>query len=191
MARGVSFRDTGYQLSADYNQKELVTRQTALNMQLEELENIKASGLSVMTNMGNDYVLGTTDFITNMDLKGSNYTIIDETVPFYQIAIHGYVNYTGKALNLSGDYQEELLKAAEYGAVYTLFSWMQNPQNCKIHIIHSISAQIMIPGKMRCWKYIADMMQNLGKPISSVSQIMRFLMKVLPLQHMKTEQRCM
>ena len=44
-AQGVSFRDTGYQLSADYNQKELVTRQTALNMQLEELENIKASGL--------------------------------------------------------------------------------------------------------------------------------------------------
>ena len=121
-AQGVSFRDTGYQLSADYNQKELVTRQTALNMQLEELENIKASGLSVMTNMGNDYVLGTTDFITNMDLKGSNYTIIDETVPFYQIAIHGYVNYTGKALNLSGDYQEELLKAAEYGAgLYFVF----------------------------------------------------------------------
>lgn len=121
-AQGVSFRDTGYQLSADYNQKELVTRQTALNMQLEELENIKASGLSVMTNMGNDYVLETTDFITNMDLKGSNYTIIDETVPFYQIAIHGYVNYTGKALNLSGDYQEELLKAAEYGAgLYFVF----------------------------------------------------------------------
>ena len=51
-----------------------------------------------------------------MDLNGSGYTIIDEAVPFYQIAIHGFVNYAGEALNLTGDYQEELLKSAEYGA---------------------------------------------------------------------------
>lgn len=115
-AQGVSFRDVGYQLSADYNHKEPVSRQEALNMQVEELENIKKSGLGIMTNMGNDYTLGVTDFITNMDLNGSVYTILDETVPFYQIAIHGYVNYAGEALNLSGDCQEELLKSAEYGA---------------------------------------------------------------------------
>lgn len=121
-AQGVSFRDVGYQLSADYDQKELVTREAALNMQLAEMESIKASGLSVMTNMGNDYTLGVTDFITNMDLNGSVYTIIDETVPFYQIAIHGFVNYAGEALNLSGDYRMELLKSAEYGAgLYFVF----------------------------------------------------------------------
>ena len=115
-AYGVSFRDIGYQLSADYNQKALVTRQTALNMQLESVEQMKDDGLGIMVNMGNDYMLGAADFITNMDLNGSVYTIIDETVPFYQIAIHGYVDYAGKALNLSGDCQEELLKSAEYGA---------------------------------------------------------------------------
>ena len=50
-----------------------------------------------------------------MDLKGSNYTIIDEMVPFYQIAIHGYVKlHTGKALNLSG-LSEEVFKLP-YGA---------------------------------------------------------------------------
>ena len=115
-AQGVSFRDVGYQLSADYNHKNLVTRQSALNMQLEELGKVKESGLSIMSNMGNDYMLGLTDFITNMDLNGSEYTIIDETVPFYQIAIHGYVDYAGKALNLSENYQDELLKSVEYGA---------------------------------------------------------------------------
>ena len=115
-AYGVPLRDIGYQLSADYNQKALVTRQTALNMQLESVEQMKDDGLGIMVNMGNDYMLGAADFITNMDLNGSVYTIIDETVPFYQIAIHGYVDYAGKALNLSGDCQEELLKSAEYGA---------------------------------------------------------------------------
>ncbi|MDE6607156.1 MAG: hypothetical protein K2K54_05290 [Lachnospiraceae bacterium] len=115
-AYGISFRDVGYQLSADYNVKNLTTRQEAKNMQLEQLEQIVADGYGIMTNMGNDYVLGVTDYITNMDLGGSGYTIIDEKVPFYQIAIHGFVNYSGKALNLAGDYQEELLKSAEYGA---------------------------------------------------------------------------
>lgn len=115
-AYGISFRDVGYQLSADYNQKNLITRQEAKNMQVEQLNQIDADGYGIMTNMGNDYALGVTDFITNMDLNGSGYTIIDETVPFYQIAIHGFVNYSGKALNLAGDYQDELLKSAEYGA---------------------------------------------------------------------------
>ena len=115
-AYGISFRDVGYQLSSDYNRKNLITRQEAKNMQLEQLNQIDADGYGIMTNMGNDYVLGVADFITNMDLNGSGYTIIDETVPFYQIAIHGFINYSGKALNLTGDYEDELLKSAEYGA---------------------------------------------------------------------------
>lgn len=115
-AYGIAFRDVGYQLSADYNKKQTVTRKEAKDMQLEQLNKIKESGLGIMTNMGNDYALGVTDYITNMDLNGSEYTLIDEAVPFYQIAIHGFVNYSGEALNLTGDYQEELLKSAEYGA---------------------------------------------------------------------------
>lgn len=116
-ATGVSFRDIGYQLAADYSQKHLVSRQQAKIEQLNVLKTISDSGLKIMTNMGNDYTLGITNFITNMDLSGSKYTIIDKTIPFYQIAIHGYVNYAGEALNLATDYQEELLKSAEYGSL--------------------------------------------------------------------------
>ena len=54
--------------------------------------------------------------ITNMDLQGSEYTILDYSVPFYQLAIHGYVNYTGSALNICGNEEDELLYSAEYGA---------------------------------------------------------------------------
>jgi hypothetical protein len=121
-ATGVAFRDVGYELSADYNQKHFVTRQAAQNMQMEKMDEIKESDFGIMTNMGNDYTLSDTDFITNMELNGSAYTIIDETIPFYQIAIHGYVNYAGEALNLTRDYKEELLKSVEYGAgLYFVF----------------------------------------------------------------------
>ena len=66
--------------------------------------------------MGNDYALPYADIVTNMDLSGSGYTIIDEEVPFYQLAIHGFVNYVGSPLNNCGNEEEELLESAEYGA---------------------------------------------------------------------------
>lgn len=121
-ATGVSYRDVGYELSADYNNKNRVTRQASMDLQLEELDRVKEAGLSIMTNMGNDYTLGHTEFITNMDLNGTEYTIIDKKIPFYQLAIHGYVNYTGNPLNMTGDYETEVLKSAEYGAgLYFVF----------------------------------------------------------------------
>ena len=112
----VAFRDTGMDLSSDYYEKNPVSRQSALYAQAEKLKEIVDSGKSVMINMGNDYAAPYSDMITNMDLPGSGYTILDEEVPFYQLALHGYVNYTGMPLNICGDTQEELLVSAEYGA---------------------------------------------------------------------------
>lgn len=121
-AAGVSFSDIGFQLSADYRPKELVTRQAALNAQVEKVNEIRTSGQKVMINSGNDYMIGQADFIVNMDLAGSEYTIIDKLVPFYQIALHGYVNYAGEPLNLTKNCEEEVLRSAEYGAgLYVTF----------------------------------------------------------------------
>ncbi|MBQ6645753.1 MAG: hypothetical protein IJM56_03635 [Clostridia bacterium] len=115
-AAGISFRDIGMLLSADYNQKETVTREEAKAMNVETLAKAGAQGLKVMVKEGNDYVLGHVDLITDMDLKGTEYSIIDKTIPFYQIAIHGSVNYTGAPINLASDYISQLLACAEYGA---------------------------------------------------------------------------
>lgn len=113
---GISYRDTGMDLSADYYRKDMVGRQINLSRQAEQLRSQKDDGQSIMINMGNDYAAIYSDIVTNMDLQGSEYTIIDTYIPFYQMALHGYVNYTGEALNLTGNIQEELLLSAEYGA---------------------------------------------------------------------------
>lgn len=112
----VSFQDIGKDLSADYTKDAPVSRQSTLEMQSARLKGLKDSGMGIMINMGNDYALAYSDMVTNMDLSGSEYTIIDRAVPFYQLAIHGYVNYTGEPLNLAQDYEQELLESAEYGA---------------------------------------------------------------------------
>ncbi len=112
----VAFRDTGMELSSDYYEKDMVSRQSALNSQAEQLKGIVDGGKKNLINMGNDYAIAYSDMVTNMDLAGSGYTILDEEVPFYQLAIHGLVNYTGEPLNTGGNEEQELLESAEYGA---------------------------------------------------------------------------
>lgn len=113
---GVSFRDLGQDLSSDFYKKKVYSRQQVLDRQVERLKQAADAGQNIMINMGNDYAAAYSDMITNMDLQGSEYTILDEYVPFYQLAVHGYLNYTGEAINLAGDAEEELLRSAEYGA---------------------------------------------------------------------------
>ncbi len=112
----VAFRDTGMDLSSDYYLKNTVSRQAAMESQAENLKKIKDSGQNNLINMGNDYAIAYADMVTRMDLAGSGYTILDAEVPFYQLAIHGFVNYTGRPLNVCGNMQQELLESAEYGA---------------------------------------------------------------------------
>lgn len=113
---GISFRETGKDLSADYYVKDIRHRQEVQNQQVEQIKALADQGQQIMINMGNDYLAPYCDMVTNMDLRGSEYTIIDTYVPFYQMALHGYVNYTGEALNLTGETEDELLCSAEYGA---------------------------------------------------------------------------
>ena len=112
----VSFEDIGMELSSDFYRKGVVTRQTVMDDHVRMLSNIKESGKKIMINMGNNYAIPYSDIVTNMDLNGSDYTILDETVPIYQMAMHGYISYTGEPLNLTQNEEEELLRSAEYGA---------------------------------------------------------------------------
>ncbi len=111
----ISFRDIGMDLSADYYRRNTVTREMAKKNQIQQFADL-GSNAKLMINMGNDYALMYSDMVTNMDLKGSEYTIIDEYFPMYQMAIHGYKDYTGESVNIAPDPENEILYAAEYGA---------------------------------------------------------------------------
>ena len=115
-ARGVAFRDIGMLLSGDYYNRSVATREQARQMNVDVLADAKEKGLSVTVKQGNDYVLDYADLITDMDFYGQLYSLLDTKVPFYQIALHGSVNYTGSPINISSDYISEILRCAEYGS---------------------------------------------------------------------------
>lgn len=123
-ATGVSFRDIGYMLSADYDPRDMVTREESRGLQTEILQKMREQGKQVMIRQGNDYAVPYADIITDVDLDGSGYGIIDEYVPFWAMAVHGKINYTAPAMNIAPDYEELLLRSAEMGAglYFTVFA---------------------------------------------------------------------
>lgn len=124
---GASFRDFGYQLSSDFNEDRLVTRESSKNIQIGVFDSVKEKNLGLMINAGNDYAVKQADFITNMNLSGNKYAILDEQIPFYQIALQGRKNYAGTAVNLGSEKDQVILESAETAAgLY--FTFMKAPE---------------------------------------------------------------
>ncbi|MCR5432273.1 MAG: hypothetical protein K6E95_06930 [Lachnospiraceae bacterium] len=119
---GMALRYTGYLLNSDYNPKEKVTREEAKDISCEILS--LASEKGTIVNHANDYALEYADVVTSMDISNSNMAIIDYDIPFFEMAIHDLVDYTGVPINLSEDFEYEILKSAEFGAGLT-FTFMK------------------------------------------------------------------
>lgn len=112
----VGLEEIGNKLYADYNPKDRVSREAVMNLQTGKMKELKDSGSKLMITGGNQYALPYADYVTDMDINRRSVNIVDESVPFYQIALHGLVDYSGAAMNLSENREESLLKSAETGA---------------------------------------------------------------------------
>ena len=115
-ADGVAYEDAGSLLSADYNPRQTTSRDQVAAMQAAEMQKVQDGGQGILLRGGNLYALPQADLVTDTELLGVPYFILDEHVPFLHMALHGLVHYTGKPLNLSGDWEEELLLSAQRGA---------------------------------------------------------------------------
>jgi hypothetical protein len=66
---------------------------------------------------GNSYAVPYADRLDGVPMDSTHYDFSDETVPFYQIAVHGLVAYTGQPYNLISDGERVFLRQVEYGAI--------------------------------------------------------------------------
>ena len=112
----IAFRSMGSKLSGDYHEKRIVSREAAMKMRAEKLQELAGSGTGTLVNAGFAYTVPWASAIINMALDDQNFGITDVSVPFYQMALHGLVPYTGRAINLAEDYTKNLLKTVESGA---------------------------------------------------------------------------
>lgn len=116
----IAFNSIGNKLGANYHRKKRVSRQAVLNQQVAKLAELQNNRNVIYE--GNMYALPYADIVLDFPLIAEKSSIEDGTLPFFEIALHGYVRYTGAPINITNDYITNLLKSAETGAgLYFVF----------------------------------------------------------------------
>ncbi|MCD8336727.1 MAG: DUF5696 domain-containing protein [Lachnospiraceae bacterium] len=126
---GISLRDLASELHSDKKRTNVIDREEALDVVLGSLTEIEETGKNVLLNAANDYSFAYADDIINVPLSGNDYYIIDEDVPFYEMLLHGYVDYAGDVVNLSdsSDETDIILSLIENGASpHYMFSYQSS-----------------------------------------------------------------
>ena len=123
---GISLRDLGDVIASDKKRTEVIDRQSAEEIIKAQFDRLAGTGKNLMESGGNAYTFGYVTDIVDAPANYSKFYIVDEQIPFYQMVIHGSIDYTGNSLNLMDQDVDEalLLSWIEYGTAprYT-FSW--------------------------------------------------------------------
>jgi hypothetical protein len=118
---GILFNWIGEMVFHDYDPAGIATRSDTIAVYDGLLAYARKTLGSASVYRGNDYAAQQTDYIAGLPYESSYDFMVDETVPFYPIALHGYVSYSFGDGNLRNDVEAEFLKAIEYGAVPSFF----------------------------------------------------------------------
>lgn len=111
----VSIGNAGTMLYAEYQKTKAMNREDAMKIVVEGVSK-HTKNYNLMVDGGNAYTLPYASDIVNVPMQSSVHTLEDESVPFMQLVLHGYKQYSGEALNLNGEYEDMFLRSIEYGS---------------------------------------------------------------------------
>ncbi len=123
---GLSLRDLGSVLASDAYMTRSVSRTAAQQVVIHALETLRQRAQRLLLADANAYALFAADDLVNIPEDGAHFYILDESVPFYAMVIHGRLDYAGTPLNVRDDYdrQAALLSMLENGcAPHFLLTW--------------------------------------------------------------------
>ncbi len=113
----ISVSTLGSDLNSNFDKDNPISRADAQGYVSALLDRIaNESNYSVMTSQGNIYAVKYADHILNVCTDSTYYRYSSYTIPFIGMILHGYVNYSGAALNYSGSPDYDLLRSIENGA---------------------------------------------------------------------------
>ena len=126
----VAIRDLGELVYSDYRVNRVIFRETAKNIITGQLGKIKEKFPNTLLTGGNAYALPYAEQVVNVPTSTSKFNIADEEVPFYQMVLHGFVDYAGSPINLDDeqDMKRQMLRSLELGAA-PHFLWSYEPSS--------------------------------------------------------------
>ena len=117
-------------VSADFSLKNPVDRETSVDNYRSSFDYLTEQNIELLGRNSSQYAFDYLKDIVEIPTHSNEYLILDETIPFYQMVLHGYIEYAAKPLNLEADLETEYLKAVESGAgLY--FTWIYR-ENSKL-----------------------------------------------------------
>ena len=116
-ATGISVSTLGSDLNSNFDEKNPISRDDAQGYVTSLLDRIaNESNYDVMLSQGNIYSVKYATHILGVCTDATYYRYSSYAVPFVGMILHGYVNYSGSALNYSGAPDYDLLRSIENGA---------------------------------------------------------------------------
>lgn len=172
---GVSLSTLGTDLNSDFDEDDPYNREDAKGYTEETLAAL-GEKYDLMVNGGNAYTLKYANHIISLPTESSNYLNASEAVPFEAMVLHGYVNYTGDAINMQGDVTNALLKSVENGSAMYFILCYQNTSMLKNYFTtskyYSVAYDIWKTDIIEYYNRINDAMKDLQTSVITDHQYM-------------------
>ena len=132
-SKNISVGSLGSALNSSQDEMQPLNREDAKEYTKQLLEQVDEDFDSVLLEGGNYYTWKYADMLLNIPMGSSNRITTTAEIPFLSIVLHGYMTYTGEAINLAGDYEYTLLKTIESGACPYFVIGYENIKELKIN----------------------------------------------------------
>lgn len=103
-------------LWSDFSNKNRTNRCVTADYIIDYYKSAKETVGKVIADAPNAYLIPWVNRIDNLTLKSSQFKVTDYDVPFYQMVLHGYVDYACEAVNGTPDTTVAVLKAIAAGS---------------------------------------------------------------------------
>ncbi|MCL2360811.1 MAG: DUF5696 domain-containing protein [Defluviitaleaceae bacterium] len=114
----LALTDMGDVLSESMYRRNAVDREHSRLIVTEQMMRLHDAFPNMIVSGGNDYAFGVASHLVGVPIEGDMFYIIDYSVPFYQMVVHGFIEYAGTPVNLRANVDERraLLNSMATGA---------------------------------------------------------------------------
>jgi hypothetical protein len=113
---GISIRGIANVVATDYNPDSPVFRSQSVVDYQAAMSAFRNKNIKLLFSGGNEYAFKYANRLSNISSSSNQYRITDESIPFYQMVVHGYIPYSYAPVNLQSDPKEIVLASVSTGA---------------------------------------------------------------------------
>ncbi len=114
--QGASLGIASSTLWSDFSKKYRTSRDMTADYIIDYYKAVAESNGRVYADAPNAYLIPYVNRIGDLTLQSSQFKVTDYDVPFYQMVLHGYVDYASEAVNATPDTMVAVLKAIAAGS---------------------------------------------------------------------------